>query len=383
MFEIFSLYTIIAIVVSLLQIKYIKKKRVQEPFLLPKDEFIEAGIYKEKREFLAIFERIFEFIIFIFWFTFGLYLLDINLNSIENIIYKNIIFINIFLLINMIFSFPMDYYIKFKLDKEFGFSTISLQTYLFDTIKSILLTLFVTTIVVGAISYIIENFNNWWIYGFSTIFALIVLINLIYPTIIAPMFNKFTPLENEKLKLQIENLLNRVNFKSNGVFVVDASKRDNRLNAYFGGFGKSKRVVLFDTLIQKLSTNELLAVLGHELGHFKHMDIFKNIVMMGIILGVVFYYFGTLELSSTFIIALFLLTISSFTFFLLPIINFVSRHNEFEADKFGSDLVNKDSLKSALIKLVNENKAFPYSHKIYIFFYYSHPPLEQRLEKLS
>ncbi len=146
----------------------------------------------------------------------------------------------------------------------------------------------------ATLSYIILSVEMWWIWGFLTIFSIAILINVIYPTIIAPLFNKFSPLEDGELKSSIEKMMGEVGLKSDGIFIMDASKRDSRLNAYFGGLGKSKRVVLFDTLLNKLSNRELLAVLGHELGHFKHGDIWKNIAMLGILLLIAFFLLGNL-----------------------------------------------------------------------------------------
>ena len=200
-------------------------------------------------------------------------------------------------------------------------------------------------------------------------------------------------LKDKELESKINNLLEQVGFKSSGVFCVDASKRDNRLNAYFGGLGSTKRVVLFDTLIAKLSHNELLAVLGHELGHFKNGDIIKNIGIMGVVLFLFFAIFGNLpdnifislalNKEAFSIIILFLIFSPILSFFLMPLISYISRHNEYAADEFGSNLASKDDLISALLKLANENKSFPLSHKIYIFFYYSHPPLTERFKELG
>jgi len=209
------------------------------------------------------------------------------------------------------------------------------------------------------------------------------------------MFDKFEPLsdKDKELNEKIEKLLKSVGFSSSGVFCVDASKRDTRLNAYFGGLGKTKRVVLFDTLLKKLTHNELLAVLGHELGHFKNKDIIKNILVMGVVLFAFFALFGNLD-EEVFlklnlnnapysIITLFLLFMGPLSFFLMPLISLISRKNEYGADKFAANLVNSQDLVNALLKLVNENKSFPLSHKLYIFFYYSHPPLIERLKELG
>jgi len=216
---------------------------------------------------------------------------------------------------------------------------------------------------------------------------------MIYPTLIAPIFNKFTPLQNEDLKNSIEDLLQKAGLKSSGVFSLDASKRDNRLNAYFGGLGKSKRVVLFDTLIEKLDKRELLAVLGHELGHFKHKDIIKNIFSSGVMLFVMFAIFGNLP-KDLFLelgisngiymnIVLFLLLSPVLSFLFMPIFGMISRRNEYAADEYGSECESKEALSSALMKLANENKSFPLSHPLTIFLYFTHPPLVERLRKLG
>jgi STE24 endopeptidase len=205
------------------------------------------------------------------------------------------------------------------------------------------------------------------------------------------IFNKFTPLEDEELKNSIEEMMQKVGFKSNGIYIMDASKRDTRLNAYFAGLGKSKRVVLFDTLLNKLSKKEILAVLGHELGHFKNKDILKNISLVGLMLFILFAIFGNLPdslfkslnipKSGANIIMLAILFSEVIFFVLSPIINLVSRNNEFKADEVGSELVDKKALASALKKLVNENKHYPKVSKIYSLIYYTHPPIIERLKR--
>jgi len=190
--------------------------------------------------------------------------------------------------------------------------------------------------------------------------------------------------------------MDKTGFVSSGVFVSDASKRYARLNSYFGGFGKAKRVVLFDTLIEKLTTKELLAVLGHELGHFAHGDIYKNIALVGAMLFAMFAMFGNLpdslylELgmreSPAIVMILLLLFMPVLGFLMMPIMGIVSRHNEYAADKMGSELGGSGGaveLANALKKLVTENKSFPLSHPLYIFFHYTHPPVLERLKELG
>ena len=375
-----------------MQIGFVKDSMKKRAIILDTKKYHEAANYSIDKEKLAIISSFFDFIIFIFWLGFGLKFLDAQITT-DSQILKAVIFIDIFIVLNYIFTLPFSLYQTFKLDKKYGFSNMTSVLYIKDTIKSAVLTLVFGSLVVAGISYIILNFPSWWIFGFIFIFAVIILINMLYPVIRDKMFDKFEKLKDSVLEEKINNLLKEVGFKSSGVFSVDASKRDSRLNAYFGGLGSTKRVVLFDTLVEKLSHNELLAVLGHELGHFKNGDILKNIGIMGLVMFVFFAIFGNLDeglflslgLNSepSSIIAVFLIFSSALSFFLMPLISLISRHNEYAADSFGSNLSSKKDLVNALLKLANENKSFPHSHKIYIFFYYSHPPLIERFKELG
>ncbi len=238
-----------------------------------------------------------------------------------------------------------------------------------------------------------SSFELWWLWSFLFIFCVIVVINMLFPTFRALFFDKVTPLEDEALNDEIARLMEQTGFESSGVYVSDASKRDARLNAYFGGLGKSKRVVLFDTLLEKLSHKELLAVLGHELGHFAHGDLYKNIALMGGMLFVMFALFGNLpeslflELgigeSPAVVMILFMLFMPVIGFVMMPLMGLVSRHNEFEADRKGAELGGSEHLISALKKLITENKSFPLSHPLFIFFHYTHPPVLERLKELG
>ena len=375
-----------------MQIGFVKDSMKKRAVILNTKKYHEAANYSIDKEKLAIISSFFDFIIFIFWLGFGLKFLDAQITTNSQIL-KAVIFIDIFIVLNYIFTLPFSLYQTFKLDKKYGFSNMTSVLYIKDTIKSAVLTLVFGSLVVAGISYIILNFPSWWIFGFIFIFAVIILINMLYPVIRDKMFDKFEKLKDSVLEEKINNLLKEVGFKSSGVFSVDASKRDSRLNAYFGGLGSTKRVVLFDTLVEKLSHNELLAVLGHELGHFKNGDILKNIGIVGLVMFVFFAIFGNLDeglflslgLNSepSSIIAVFLIFSSALSFFLMPLISLISRHNEYAADSFGSNLSSKKDLVNALLKLANENKSFPHSHKIYIFFYYSHPPLIERFKELG
>jgi STE24 endopeptidase len=308
----------------------------------------------------------------------------------------NIAMVMGFVILNAIFSLPFSYYEKFILDQEYGFNNSTLKQWIKDTAITFMTSVIFGSLVVWGIYMIISSFTLWWVWSFIFIFGVVILINMLYPAFRAMFFDKLTPLQDEALDSKIKELMDKTGFVSSGVFVSDASKRDARLNAYFGGFGKAKRVVLFDTLIEKLTTKELLAVLGHELGHFAHGDIYKNIALVGSMLLLMFGIFGNLpdtlylELGIAqepyLIMILLMLFMPVLGFVMMPIMGIVSRHNEYEADKMGSELAGNGGeieLANALRKLVNENKSFPLSHPLYIFFHYTHPPVLERLKELG
>ncbi|MGA1931455.1 M48 family metallopeptidase [Arcobacter sp. YIC-464] len=388
----YCLYFALNIYTSFMQVAYVKNARNLEPIILEGSKYYEAANYSIEKEKLSIVSSFYEFVIFFMWIGFGLSYLN-SLVNIESSWLKAVVFIDLFIIINWVLTLPFDLYKTFKLDKKYGFSNMTSSLFIKDTIKSGILFLVFGSLVIAGISLIIENLSSWWIWGFAFIFAVIIIINMVYPLVRDKMFDKFEPLKDKDLESKIERLLDEVGFKSSGVFSVDASKRDNRLNAYFGGLGSTKRVVLFDTLVEKLTHNELLAVLGHELGHFKNGDILKNIGIMGVVMFIFFAIFGnlpeelflglSLNQEPAAIIAIFMIFSPILSFFLMPLISLISRHNEYAADEFGSNLQSKNDLVNALLKLANENKSFPLSHPIYIFFYYSHPPLVERFKELG
>ncbi len=389
---IYFIYILAKVYISTMEIGYVTKAKNDPAVILEPSNYIKAAKYKIATQRMDILSSLFEYAIFIFWIGFGLKWLE-NSVSIENETLKSVVYVLCFIIIGYIFSLPFDLYKTFYLDKKFGFSNITAKLYITDTLKSAAIFILFGGAIIFVIVKLISVSHQWWLWGFGFIFIVILIINMIYPTIIAPMFNKFKVLEDAKLKDAIEKLLSTVGLKSDGVFTIDASKRDNRLNAYFGGLGKSKRVVLFDTLIEKLNQKELLAVLGHELGHYKHKDILKNISMTAVLIFILFYIFGHLP-NSLFeaigipnaphtLIALFLIFAPIVSFVFMPLFGLMSRSNEYGADEFAARSQDAPSLASALQKLANENKSFPKSHPLFIFFYYTHPPLIERLKRLG
>jgi STE24 endopeptidase len=388
----YCIYFLVNFYTTFMQVSYVKNAKTGMPVILTPNKFSEAGEYSIESNRLGLISSVYDFILFFVWIGFGLSLLDSATAQFVGW-QKAIIFIDLFIIINWVLSLPLSIYSTFVIDKKYGFSNMTPALFIKDTIKGGILFLIFGSATIAGLTLIVENFSNWWIWGFVFIFSIIILINMLYPVIRAKMFDKFSPLADKELEEKINGLLEQVGFKSSGVFSVDASKRDSRLNAYFGGLGSTKRVVLFDTLVEKLTHNELLAVLGHELGHFKNGDILKNIGIMGFVMFVFFAIFGNLpdelflglNISSEAygIIVVFLMFSPILSFFLMPVVSAMSRHNEYAADEFGSDMQSKEDLVNALLKLANENKSFPLSHPIYIFFHYSHPPLVERLKALG
>ena len=392
---VYTIYVLVSIYTSVMQIGYINQAKRKTPVLLAASEFLKAGNYAVAKEKLSIVNSFVDYLFFIAWMGFGISMLQANI-FLESEALMNVAIVMGFLVVNSILSLPFSYYEKFVLDEEFGFNKSTLGLWIKDTLIAFVMTLVFGSLVVWGIYEIIVNFTLWWLWSFMFIFAVVILINMLYPAFRATFFDKLTPLKDEELDDKIKELMDKTGFVSSGVFVSDASKRDARLNAYFGGFGKAKRVVLFDTLIEKLTTKELLAVLGHELGHFAHGDIYKNIALVGGMLFAMFAIFGNLPESlylemglsqePYLVMILLLLCMPVLGFIMMPIMGIVSRHNEYAADRMGSELggpAGAIELANALKKLVTENKSFPLSHPLYIFFHYTHPPVLERLKELG
>ena len=387
----YSIYTFMKLYISVMQIGYINEEKRKTPVLMSAEKYLVAGNYAVANGKLGLVSTLVDYLVFIWWVFAGFAWLS-SVISVEGSILQAVVFLFGFIIVNYIIGLPFELYQKFKIDEAFGFNKMTVKMYIVDTIKSSLLFVIIGGAIFALLAWIIANYESWWLWGFVAMFTVAVLANVLAPTFMA-LFNKFSPLEEGELKEKISAMMDEVGLKNDGIFVMDASKRDSRLNAFFGGLGKSKRVVLFDTLIEKLNTKELLAVLGHELGHFTHGDIWKNIGLMGLLLFIAFYLFGHLpdalftqmgvipEAGVQIAMLMLLLPLLSFVF--TPFMSAVSRHNEYAADEFGSAMGGKENLVSALMKLVTENKSFPKSHPLVIFFYYTHPPVLERLKELG
>lgn len=391
--SILCFYAVFFMVISCVQIRFLKKESQEKASILSEGEYQKAANIAVENEKFKIFSTLYILVINVMWISFGfLYLKDMIIT--ENSRFENTLFLLAFLFVTTFLSLPLGIYEKFFKDKTQGFSNMTPTLFIKDTMKSLLLMLIFGFIIIYSLLFCYDFFGAfWWIAAFIFSFGIILIVNLIYPTLIAPIFNKMQKLDDENLLEQITVLMRKCGFSSNGVYVMDASKRDKRLNAYFGGLFKSKRVVLFDTLLKALNEKELLAVLGHELGHFVHKDITKALFNGALMVFILFFVFAHLpdfvykqshlEEVKAGVFALLLIFGNVFSFIFSPFINALSRKNEFSADQYGAKVTSREDMKSALISLAKENKAFVKASKLYTFFHLSHPSISDRLKALG
>jgi STE24 endopeptidase len=301
-------------------------------------------------------------------------------------------------LIGGIVDLPFDYYHIFVIEEKYGFNTRTLKTWLSDLIKSLLITVIIGTVLLSLLLIMVKYAgSSWWIWAWLIFFSFQILMAVIYPTVIAPIFNKFTPLEQEGLSEKIEHLAENEGFTLKGVFQMDATKRSRHTNAYLSGLGKSKRIVLFDTLIKAHEDDEILAVLAHEMGHLKRNHIKKQLFIMGLSSVVLFYLaseminwqsmyqsFGFSSMPAY--AGLFLVAVlwEPVGFFLSPIAMAISRRFERQADRHAFKVMKvAEPLILALKKMARDNLSNLWPHPLYVWFNYSHPPLVERIKTLQ
>ncbi|MCG6934989.1 MAG: M48 family metallopeptidase [Proteobacteria bacterium] len=301
------------------------------------------------------------------------------------------------LLISAVLDLPVTLYRTFVIEQRFGFNRITPGVFITDLAKQLLLLLILGVPLVTLVLWLMLDASSlWWLYVWGVWMGFSLFLLWAWPAFIAPLFNKFIPLDNVELKQRIENLLDRCGFKSNGVFVMDGSKRSSHGNAYFSGLGTNKRIVFFDTLLKSLDADEVEAVLAHELGHFKHKHIQKRIITMAglsltglAILALLmrlpeFYYGLGVSTPSTYMaLALFMMVMPIFSFYLQPVMAWLSRKHEFEADNYAMQQSNATTLIQALVKLYKENASTLTPDPLYSAFHDSHPPAPVRIRHLS
>jgi len=326
------------------------------------------------------------------------WLVGIILSWNVHFILSGLIFFGILSLISGVLNLPFSLYSTFILEKKYGFSTITFRLWITDLIKSLLISAILMGILLGAfLALIYFAEKTWWLWVWLFFSAFQLLMVWLYPVLIAPLFNKFEPVKDEALKEAIINLMAKVGLKTEGVYQIDAGKRSRHTNAYFTGLGKTKRIVLYDTLIASHTPDEIISVLAHEIGHWKKKHILKQLVFTETLSLAIFYLiyrlsdwallyhtFGFGEAISYVGLLLLAAIIGPVAFFLTPIGSMIMRKFEREADDFGFELVGTSRpLADALKRLAKDNLANLHPHPFYAWFYYSHPPLTERIARLQ
>ncbi len=305
-----------------------------------------------------------------------------------------------FVAIGGVLELPFDWISTFRIEQRFGFNRVTPKMFVVDRIKAVIVGALIGLPIAALILWIMDAAGGrWWLWAWAAWVGFNLLILVLYPTVIAPLFNKFKPLDDESLKERVQSLMKRCGFSVKGLFVMDGSKRSAHANAYFTGLGMAKRVVFFDTLLAKLSPGEVEAVLAHELGHFKYKHVMKRMVLMFAASLAGFALLGWLASQVWFYTALgvqpnmsapndalalqlFVLVVPVFAFFVSPLLARWSRQHEFEADAYACAQADGSDLAAALLKLHEDNASTLTPDPLYVRFYYSHPPATERLAAL-
>lgn len=312
-------------------------------------------------------------------------------------IFLALAYFGVLYLVSDLLTIPFQLYDTFVIEEKYGFNKTKPGTFIVDKLKGYLLTVLIGGLLMGLLLYLILNMGQgFWIYFWVAISIFTLLANMFFTTLILPLFNKLTPLEDGELKTAIEDYSKRINFPLDNIFVIDGSKRSSKANAFFSGIGKKKKIVLYDTLIKNHSTEELVAILAHEVGHFKKKHIVLGFTMSVVQVGVMLFIMSRMIFNENLSLALGAeqmgvhLNLIAFGLLYTPISkvigvlgNILSRKNEYEADEYADKTYNGQALASALKKLSVDNLSNLYPHPTYVFVHYSHPPLLKRLAAIT
>lgn len=407
--NIFAIIILIALVINLIidiVADYLNLKQANTQ--LP-DEFkdvYDTDRYQESQKYLRINTKFswihsaFSTLLLLgFWFFKGFPFLDNLISSFGYTpVVTGVLYIGTIVLIKSILSIPFSIYSTFVIESDFGFNNTTVKTYISDLIKSIILGVLLGVPLLAGILYFFEYAGNLaWIFCWATVTIVMLLLNYIVPTWIMPLFNKFEPVEEGELKSAIMNYAESIDFSLENIFKMDGSKRSSKSNAFFTGFGKNKRIVLFDTLIEKHTVPELVAVLAHEMGHFKRHHILKTMIAGILQMGIVFFIMSVCLTQKGLFEAFYMEKMSVYAgliFFGMLyapvdmltgiVFQIFSRKNEYEADRFAVDTTqDSQSMISTLKKLSADNLGNLTPHPFYVFLNYSHPPVLNRINSIS
>ena len=362
-------------------------------------DYKKAKSYKLDRDRVSLISSLISTTLTIIFIFSGVYgkVSDYSLYYFDNPFLQSAGFFLFFLLISTIISFPISYYSIFTIEEKYGFNKTTFSTFIKDKIKGLIISLLIG----GFILYIsIQLYNffeaNFWLWLWVFLSVIIIFTQMFYTTLIVPIFNKLSPLEEGSLKNKIEKYSKKIGYSLDKIFVIDGSKRSSKANAFFSGLGPKKTIALFDTLIDKHEEDELVAVLAHEVGHYKKNHIKQGLLLSILQVGIICYILQlclnepNLSLALGGLESSFHLSLIAFSFLFSPLsiiigigMNIFSRKNEYEADKYAKETYNGESLKNALKKLSSDSLTNLYPHPLYVFVHYSHPPLLKRLEALD
>lgn len=313
-------------------------------------------------------------------------------------ILRGVAFVAILTVILSVIDLPFDLYRTFGIESRFGFNKMTVAMFFGDLAKQAAVGTALGLPILFAVLWLMAGMGElWWLYVWLVAIAFMLFVQFIAPSVIAPLFNKFAPMQDGEMKTRIENLITRCGFTSSGLFVMDGSKRSSHGNAYFTGFGKSKRIVFFDTLLSRLEIAEIEAVLAHELGHFRMRHVIKRMALMAVFSLIFFFLLGLLKNQEWFYqglnvafpatdamaLTLFFLVMPVFTFLLQPLLAMYSRKHEFEADQYAAKFTPARDLVHALVKLYKDNASTLTPDPLHSAFYDSHPPASIRIARLE
>ncbi|HOF20802.1 MAG TPA: M48 family metallopeptidase [Bacteroidales bacterium] len=367
--------------------------------ICPEEEYRKSQLYDRDNKKLSFWSSTFNLAIILLMIIAGgfSFVDDIARSFSLNLVIIALIFFIIIGFASEIINIPFSWYDTFVIEKKYGFNTMTGRTFVTDYFKSWLIALIIGMPVLGLLTWFYYRAGaGFWFYAWGLVTALSVFINFFYSELIVPLFNKQTPLPEGSLRDKIEEFADRAGFTLKNIYFIDGSRRSTKSNAYFSGFGKKKRIVLYDTLLKEFTEEEIVAILAHEIGHYKKKHVLVNLVLSVLVTGFMLFLFslvvdnpklsqalGAEESSFHLGLIVFGILYSPLSLIIGLITNIISRRNEFAADRFVKDNYDSRILGGALRKLSVKNLTNMMPHPLYVFFHYSHPPLLQRLERLE
>jgi STE24 endopeptidase len=362
-------------------------------------EYRKSQLYQKENNRLSFWSSSFNLVVILLMIIAGGFAFADNIarSIASHPVLISLVFFGIIGLASDLINIPFGVYDTFVIEKKYGFNTMTVKTFITDHLKGWLLALLVGAPVLGLITWFYyKTGRNFWLYAWGLITLFSIFINLFYSELIVPLFNKQTPLPDGSLRSMIESFAERTGFKLRNIYIIDGSKRSTKANAYFSGFGPKKRIVLYDTLQMELTEEEIVAVLAHEIGHYRKKHVLLNLIFSIIVTGLMLFLLSVVVNNPDLSVALgsantsFHLGLIVFGILYSPlslviglITNYVSRKNEFAADRFAKEHFRADMLANGLKKLSVKNLSNMMPHPAYVFFHYSHPPLLKRLERLE